>query len=69
MRTPKTIADDAANLLAASSLTSQFLPASAKKALALQVEFMQSVAYQLEAAGIDADTDTNPETATPAAEA
>jgi hypothetical protein len=57
IRTPKTIADDAAKLLHESKLTSNFLPAIAKRGLALQVEFMHSVAYQLEAAGIGADTD------------
>ena len=58
MRTPKTIANDAQKLLAESRLTSHFLPASAKRGLELQVEFMLSVAYLLAEAGIDPDTDT-----------
>lgn len=54
MRTPQTIATEAREMLDESS--TKFVPANLVRAMELNVEFMESVAYQLDAAGINADT-------------
>ncbi len=57
MRTPSTIAAVGRELLDTSN--TKFVPANLVQLAELFVEFMESTAYQLDAAGITADTEAD----------